>query len=254
MEIKMGIKNIITMMLLVVLIGFIPLGGKNIYAQTDETTGGAIEEKEYVVVINAGHQAKANNKKEPRAPGSKVKKAKVASGTRGVATKVRESKRALQVAKRLEKDLKAEGIKVYMIRTKENVNIANSTRAKRANKKKADLVISLHCDASSKSSVKGITMLVPKKNGHTKKFYSKSLKAGKIVLKEVIKTTKAKNRGISKRNDLTGFNYSKVPTILIEMGFMTNKSEDKKLAKASYQKKLSKSMATGIVKYLKTQN
>lgn len=217
--------------------------GKTLYARW---------KREYVVVINAGHQGKSNNKKESIGPGSKTKKAKVAYGTRGVSTKVKESKRNLQVAKRLKKDLQAEGVKVIMIRTSEKVNISNAKRSKIANKKKADLHISLHCDAGG-SSTKGITMLVPKKNKWTKKIYKKSLKAGSTVQKQVIKKTKAKNRGISKRGDLTTFNHSTVPVIMIEMGFMTNKSEDKKLGKTSYQKKLSQSMSTGIMKYLKTQ-
>lgn len=249
-------KKFVSVITVILMMGFLVCAfesyGGGVYG---EITDGAITkpEKQYVVVINPGHQSKSNLKKEPQAPGSKIKKYKVTSGARGVATKTGEYKRNLQVAKRLKKDLEAEGVKVYMTRTKNDVNISNSKRAKFANKKKADLVISLHCDAYSKASVKGITMLVPQKNKHTKKFYSKSLKAGKIVLKQVIKTTKAKNRGISKRKDITGFNYSEVPTILIEMGFMTNRAEDKKMATASYQKKLSKGMSNGIMKYLEGQ-
>lgn len=251
---KRIVSVITTVLIMAMIISGSGVYGSNVTAEgTAETTGGGVvtdDKPEYVVVINAGHQGKGNYKNEPYGPGSKKKKAKVASGTRGVATKVKESKRNLQVAKRLQKDLEAKGVKVYMIRTKEGVNIPNSTRAKKANKLKADLVISLHCDASGKSSVKGITMLVPKKNKWTKSFYKESLKAGQKVQKEVIKATKANNRGISKRSDLTGFNYSKVPTILIEMGFMTNRSEDKKMGTASYQKKLSKGMTNGIMKYL----
>ena len=207
----------------------------------------------YLVVINAGHQAKGNSAMEPIGPGSKNRKNKVAYGTSGVATKVSESERVLQIAKKLKKELKNKDVKVYMVRTKQNVNISNAQRARVANGKKADLVISIHCDASGSSSVKGITMLVPQKNKWTKKFYSKSLKAGQTVQKQAIKYTKAHNRGISKRGDLTGFNWSKVPTILIETGFMTNQEEDKKLAQTSYRKKLAKGMSIGIVKYLKTQ-
>lgn len=229
----------------------VPVQAGTTASESAVSEGAIVTKKQYVVVINAGHQKKPNLKKEPYGPGSKKKKYKVSYGTIGVATKVRESTRNLQVAKKLKKELEKKDVKVYMIRTKANVNIPNSKRAKKANKLKADLMVNLHCDAAGKQSVKGITMLVPKKNKWTKKVYKKSLKAGKTVLKEVIKTTKAKNRGISKRGDLTTFNYSKVPTILIEMGFMTNRSEDKKLAKKSYQNKLSKSMSRGILKYLK---
>ena len=260
----MTVRTIKMSLMAVVLISALVLSGilpQEIFVHAEEkppasdipaADGEKQKEEEFIVVINPGHQGKSNNKKESVAPGSKKKKAKVASGTRGISTKVRESKRNLQVAKILAKDLKDAGIKVVMIRNKEKVNISNAQRARKANKIKADLVISLHCDASSKRSVKGITMLVPKKTKWTKKFYSKSLKAGKLVQKEVIKGTKATDRGVKKRNDLTGFNHSKVPTILIEMGFMTNKKEDKKLGKKSYQNKLSKSMTKGIVKYLDT--
>ncbi len=233
----------------------IPLN-TGVYAEDATTTAAPVKtvtpEKQFVVVINPGHQAKGDLRKEARAPGSKIKKYRVTYGASGVVTKVGEGKRNLQIAKRLKKDLEAKGVKVYLTRNSNNVNISNSKRAKIANKKKPDLVISLHCDASSSSSAKGITMLVPKKNKHTKKFYSKSLNAGKTVLKEVIKTTKAKNRGISKRQDITGFNYSKYPTILVEMGFMTNRKEDKKMGTTSYQKKYSKGLTNGIMKYLKT--
>ena len=34
---------------------------------------------------------------------------------------------------------------------------------------------------------------------------------------------------LSKRDDLTGTNWSKIPVALIEMGFMTNKTEDKQM-------------------------
>lgn len=254
MIINKKIVTVVTALITLAFISFIPMVlSNNVVAEETTGTGPAIEKEEYVVVINAGHQQKGNYKKEPIGPHSKKKKPKVASGTRGRWTKVKESTRNLQVAKRLKKDLEANGVKVYMIRTKQNVNISNAKRAKKANKLKADLVISLHCDASGRKSAKGITMLVPKKNKWTKKIYSESHKAGKIVLKDVIGITKAKSRGISKRSDLTTFNYSTIPSILIEMGFMTNKSEDKKLAKVSYQKKLSNGMADGIVKYLKTQ-
>ena len=35
------------------------------------------------------------------------------------------------------------------------------------------------------------------------------------------------NRGVVERNDLTGFNWSVVPVILVEMGFQSNVEEDK---------------------------
>ncbi|WP_293978545.1 N-acetylmuramoyl-L-alanine amidase, partial [uncultured Clostridium sp.] len=56
------------------------------------------------------------------------------------------------------------------------------------------------------------------------------------------------NRGISVRDDMTGFNWSKVPVILVEMGFMSNPEEDKLLSDEGYQNKLAQGLCNGIVK------
>jgi N-acetylmuramoyl-L-alanine amidase len=53
--------------------------------------------------------------------------------------------------------------------------------------------------------------------------------------------------------DLSGFNWSQVPSVLVEMGLMSNSAEDRKLATASYQEELANGMANGIVKYLKSK-
>ena len=90
--------------------------------------------KTYKIAIDARHQGKGNGKTEPIGPGAKMRKPKVAYGTQGVKTKVPESKLTLQIALKLEKELKKRGYDVYMIRRKQNVNISNEQRAIRANK------------------------------------------------------------------------------------------------------------------------
>jgi N-acetylmuramoyl-L-alanine amidase len=168
-----------------------------------------------------------------------------------VATKKPESKLNLEVAKRLERELKKRGYKVVMIRRRQKVNIANSKRAKKANKRKAALFIRLHADASPRSATRGISTLIPKRNRWTKRIVKKSAKAGKLIQKALVKKTRAKNRGVTRRGDLSGFNWCKVPTVLVEMGFMTNRAEDRKLAKPRYQKKIAVGIANGVDAYLK---
>jgi N-acetylmuramoyl-L-alanine amidase len=57
--------------------------------------------------------------------------------------------------------------------------------------------------------------------------------------------------GIFERGDLTGFNWSKVPVILIETGFLSNYNEDLMMSDVNYQKKLMQSVADGVEEYFK---
>lgn len=48
---------------------------------------------------------------------------------------------------------------------------------------------------------------------------------------------------------MTGFNWSRVPVILPEIGFMRNPEEDQKLSDAKYLTNLMELMAAGIEEY-----
>lgn len=200
------------------------------------------------VAIDAGHQARANGALEPIGPGASVKKAKVAGGTSGVYTHVPEYKLNLSVAKKLQKELINRGYKVVMIRNKNNVNISNMERAKKANET-SDICIRLHADAAG-PGVSGASALYP---GTSNKYVSGISKASKslseCVLSSMCNEAGTKNRGLFVRNDLTGTNWSKIPVTLIEMGFMTNKAEDIRMQRSDYQTSLAKGMADGIEKY-----
>ena len=204
----------------------------------------------HVVVIDAGHQLKADMKTESIGPGSSVRKPRVESGASGVATHRPESLDNLQIALRLRDELVKRGVTVVMVRTKQKVDIPNSRRAKIANAAQADLFIRLHCDGVTSSSVKGVLTLVPAKNKWTSHIVKPSTRSGRDIQRAVLKLTHAKNRGIAERGDLSGFNWSKVPTSLIEMGLMSNRAEDRRLASAAYQKKLAVGIANGIMSFL----
>ncbi|NTU71580.1 MAG: N-acetylmuramoyl-L-alanine amidase [Coriobacteriia bacterium] len=205
------------------------------------------------VAIDAGHQAKGNPSLEPIGPGSSTKKPKVTTGATGVRSRVPESKVNLAVSRMLATELKSRGARVVMVRTTQDVNIANSARAKVANEADADLFIRIHCDSVNDRSVRGLSTIVPASNKWTGPILAESRRAGGSVHKSVIAATGAHDRGIDDRGDFTGFNWSKVPTVLVEMGFLSNKSDDALLVTPVYQHKLAIGLADGVAKYLSSK-
>lgn len=202
------------------------------------------------VAIDAGHQSVGDSSTEPVGPGSSTRKAKVAGGACGVATGVPEYKFTLSMAKKLRKQLIDRGYDVYMIRDKNDVNISNKQRALNANNSGSDIYIRLHGDSIGSSSVTGASALYPSKNNrYVGKLSSKSYKLSKKVLESYCKKTGIRNRGCVVRDDLTGTNWSKIPVTLIEMGFMSNSSEDRKMQQRDFQITMAEGLADGIDAY-----
>lgn len=61
-------------------------------------------------------------------------------------------------------------------------------------------------------------MQVPTLIGYAKNISQISRKYGEIILKGLVVETQTYNRGIIAREDITGFNWSKAPVVLVEMG------------------------------------
>ena len=203
------------------------------------------------VCIDPGHQAKGNMQTEEIAPGSKKRKPKVAYGTKGVATKKTEYQLTLEVGLKLRDALKAKGYSVFMVRETNNVNISNKERALMTNKAGCSVYIRLHADAAG-SSTRGASVLTSSPNNpHTKKVQKSSDRFSRAVLSEYTKATGFKSRGVSYRDDLTGTNWSTVTNTLLEMGFMTNPEEDRKMASSDFQNVMVKGIVNGIEKYFR---
>jgi N-acetylmuramoyl-L-alanine amidase len=206
-----------------------------------------------VVAIDPGHQAKADYGLEPIGPGATTKRAKVSSGTASPTTGTPESEVTLAVGLKLRDALEALGVQVVMTRTTQDVDVPNSQRAKIANDAHADLAIRLHCNGGG-SSAHGLFTLYPaSKRGWTDDIAVASKEAAAIIQKAAIAATGAQDRGLQERSDLTGFNWSDVPDVLVEMGFMTNAAEDRLLESGAYQDKIVRGLVDGIVEFLRTK-
>ena len=195
--------------------------------------------------IDPGHQAQANYDKEPIAPGSSETKAKVASGTSGVRTGISEYVTDLEIALKLRDALEAEGCTVYMTREVNEIDFSNLERAEMMNELGVDLVLRIHCDGATDKSANGIGMFVRQ----TGEKQAESEAAAKVLLEAMSEATGAKARGVFLRDTYTMNNWSVVPCILVECGFMTNPDEDEKLNDPAYQELLAQGMVEGIARY-----
>ncbi|MED3179502.1 N-acetylmuramoyl-L-alanine amidase [Bacillus thuringiensis] len=208
----------------------------------------------FLVVIDPGHQQKANLNLEPIGPGATTQKYKVTDGTTGVVTKKREAVLVLEMAFLLKEKLEEKGIQVLMTRTSQDVDISNKERATFANNHKANLFLRLHADGSENPNQSGFAVLTPAEGSpYTKEIYAESLQISQTIVNKMRENQQVKVNGIKFRDDLSGFNWSKVPGVLLELGFMSNYEEDKKLSDPQYVNSLLQSVTDSVDAYRKSK-
>lgn len=205
----------------------------------------------YLIAIDAGHQRYGNSAKEPNGPGSSTMKAKVTGGAQGCVTGQTEYELNLAVAKKLQKELKGRGYEVLMIRKSNDVNISNVERAQIANKAGADAFIRIHANGSDSASVNGaMTICQTSRNSYCKATYKQSKALSASVLDHVVSRTGCRRDKIWETDTMTGINWCQIPVTIIEMGYLSNPQEDRKLATDVYRQKIALGIADGIDEFL----
>ena len=193
---------------------------------------------------------------------------------------------ALDVAKRLEKKLsKNMNVKIIMTRD-EDVFLRLSERTKIANESNGNLFISIHTNAAEDRRASGFeTFLIgPNKNeaavrvaarenavleleGTTGKkltnedliqatiaqsaFASKSEQFASMVQKEIKKRVQSRDRGVKQAGFYVLMGAS-MPNVLVELGFISNPSEEKKLRSPQYRDQLATAIYRAVEQYQKT--
>ncbi|MDA8893417.1 N-acetylmuramoyl-L-alanine amidase [Flavobacteriaceae bacterium] len=242
---------------IVVIFSFLFLNTTLVYSQ----------DKKFIVVLDAGHGGND--------PGN-------------IGNGYREKTIALKVVKEIRNELqKINDIKVILTRDKD-VLINLWKRGEIANKAKADLFVSIHCDShssnaygagtfvlglhankrnfdvakrenavislednyrerykgfdpNSEESVLGLTLLQEEN-------LDKSFLLAADIQQNFSKALKRKNRGV-KQAGFVVLHQTYMPSVLIELGFLTNKNEGKFLNSKSGQQKMAKEIAKSIKRY-----
>lgn len=206
----------------------------------------------YLVAIDAGHgmytQGKQSCKmsKDLYIDGKLVKK-------KGEVIKENEWNRG--IATYIAKALKRCGIDyLYTSDMTGKTDVALSTRAKKANDAKCDILVSCHYNAIGscaawQSKAHGLLVL------RTKDCSNNSIKLGELITKQLEQDIKySYSYGLKKDVDVSGFTLAilrqtNMPAVLIEYGFMDFEQEALLMLDTSYQKKCAEATCAAICKY-----
>ena len=202
-----------------------------------------------LICLDPGHGTPpaVGRQTEPIGPGSSVRKVKDAGGAPG------EAPVALAIARKTRTLLLGRGYRVVMTRAGPTFTYGsggNVARAQFCNRRGAKLMLRIHADGSASSSNHGLSTLYPAfHRGWTDDIYAQSLRAARLVQRATRSVTRARDLGLVRRSDLTGFNWADVPAILVETGFMTNPTERRLLQSNGYQWKVARGLAAGVAAF-----
>ena len=160
----------------------------------------------------------------------------------------KESIVTLEVGVLLRDLLLAEGATVVMTRDTQKTFVGMLERADIPNNAGADFVLRLHCNSGNQWA-KGIQVYCPSDSSYAREVADMdTYRTMGNTLLSAIKAATGQTRGdCTLNNSYVGNNWSKMPSFLVEMGYMTSQEEDYLLSTPVYQQWLAQGMVEGVV-------
>ncbi|AVQ37445.1 N-acetylmuramoyl-L-alanine amidase [Clostridium botulinum] len=157
---------------------------------------------------------------------------------------------ALNVAIMVGNILEENNIKVVYTRTDDEVSWPSNekedlrARVKIAKDNKADMFVSIHCNANKDISFNGMEVWCRFPNTDAEKL-------AKFIKKELVNTNYTSDRGVKYENEksLAVLKLNKPLSVLVELGFLSNKSDEEFITSEEGQEEIAQAIAEGILKY-----
>lgn len=218
----------------------------------DVETETETEVKKLTVAIDPGHQGSwvDMTDTEPVGPGSSEMKTKSSTGTQGSYSGLAEYELNLEVSLLLRTELEERGYEVILTREDNDTAISNAERATLAYEQGGDIYVRIHANGSEDSSVSGALAMVPSSsNPYVSYLAEDSYLLAECILDAYCSSAGFQSLGIQYADNMTGINWSRIPVMILEMGFMTNEPDDLRMADASVQEMMVQGIADGIDEY-----
>ncbi len=167
----------------------------------------------------------------------------------------------LRIARKTATLLRKQGYVVYLTRSSDTT-LELEQRVEAAARVRGDLFVSLHMNTAGNRTVNGIETFLLAPYGTSSTYDNKVWKAPRRgnqfdktnsrlafdLHRNVVEKTGADDRGIKHANFLV-LRDAPCAAALIEMGFLSNGAEEKKLGTSAYQDKVAQGLAGGIAAY-----
>ena len=204
-----------------------------------------------IVCIDPGHQAEEMTDTEPNGPNSTEMKQKVTSGAYGEFSGKNEYEINLEVSLKLRDILVSRGYTVVMTRETHDVTISNVERAQIATAANANIFIRIHCNDVDESEVNGVLCYGPASDNTylPQEIIENSQRLCEVLRDNQCAVTGQKALNNLYQNDMTGINWASMPVSIVEMGFMSNETEDLFLASEEGQNQIAEGLANGVDAY-----
>jgi N-acetylmuramoyl-L-alanine amidase len=148
---------------------------------------------------------------------------------------------ALDVARRLRAYLADAGFRTVMTRSRD-VFVTLDQRVNMANAQRRAIFVSIHFNAARRKGANGIET-----------FYgsARAKRLASLIQRNAMKTTSGENRGI-KRARFYVLRRSRIPAVLIECGFLTNRQDARRASRPAWRDQLARQIARAIIQFRKS--